>query len=103
MKLLELLKYVKKRPSMYLAKKDLYQLDAFIGGYLICQEQNEIKDESAQIFPKTFYDFVFEKYNRQKVGSWMEAVNEIAEREGVDAFDLFFDLLDEIKDEKNLR
>lgn len=97
MELIELLSYIKQRPQMYLRKSNLEQLEAFLGGYQLAQTLYK-NSNSEEVLRKDFVQFLVKKYNEVET-SWYEMVINIAAINQKDAFEIFFELIEEFETE----
>ena len=91
-KLYKTLKKIKERPGLYLGRKSLMLLDAFLGGYSICCYDLEKKIE-ADIFDG-FQEYIQQRYNIRSTQSWAKIIDfySLSDEE---AFDNFYNLYEE--------
>lgn len=95
----ERLTTMKDRPGMYLGKKSLSLLGAYITGYLDCQYESD--REFVSTFPE-FNDFIHEYYNISTCQDWVKIIIFHFSTDE-DAVDRFYKLLDMFMDKKNLK
>lgn len=81
---------IKKKPDIYLGRKSLELLDAFINGY--CSREFEEDNNCINDFLK-FDEFVRNQYKIQEEFNWLRIIQFYTNTDE-EAFDLFFDLLD---------
>ena len=95
-KLYELLKEIKKRPGLYLGRASLERLYAFINGYKHQDSYSAVQTDCLDGFQK----YVEKTYNIHTDHNWASIIQffSITEEE---AFDKFYELLDEFTSSKN--
>lgn len=87
----ELLQEIRKRPNLYLGKASLELLDAFIGGCsFYCYKANGYYPD----FFSGFQKFVQKRYKIQTTQGWWSIIRFFSYTDE-EAFNKFFDLLDE--------
>ncbi len=96
--LTELLKAVRIKPGMYIGKKSLTRLRAFIDGYFYALYKLNGKQEYLCFIPE-FQDWIADRYEIRSTHGWSEIINFFSQDEG-EAFDTFYELLDEFLLEK---
>jgi hypothetical protein len=83
---------IKQRPGLYLGKKSLHLLQAYLNGYL--DYYNETNEPNYFFLPE-FREYIQQRYNINTPSlNWTDIIILHAESEA-DAFDKFFQLLDE--------
>lgn len=97
MDLIQVLSYVKERPIMYLKAKTLNQLTAFITGWRTALSTHQIEYPAEEKFYNEFYYYLRLNYKLKREHSWEEMIEKMAKNKKKDAFDLFFELLEEFK------
>lgn len=84
----ELLLYIEKRPLMYFRNKDVFFLEAFLGGFLL---NEHIKNKnSADDFRSEFYSWLVEKFKFKDRSTWADLIDEISKKENLNSVDVFF-------------
>lgn len=86
-KLYEIIKKVKKSPELYLGKKSLERLDAFISGYIVACDNN------IEYFPG-FSEFIQDRFNIHDSHRDTEII-QFYSMSDEEAFYQYFELLDE--------
>lgn len=93
-KIYEILEQMKKRPAMYLGKKSIILLEAFINGYL--DREKEIDNNYIPSF-SYFANYVKEYYDNQISNSWAKIIL-FYSADDEEAFDIFYNILDDFKE-----
>ena len=95
----ELLDDIRRRPAMYLGRKSLRDLDAWLQGYHMGKaEAGAAASDEEQEF-REFDAFVQDKYDWHDVGGWAWKIA-YYHRDDASALDEFFKLLDEFRESK---
>ena len=87
----KLLNDMRIRPGVYFGKKSLDRLTAFLSGYMCCVHE---RDGGSTVYLPGFQEFVSERYNIKSAQHWSNIITFFSSTEE-DAFDLFYELLDE--------
>lgn len=93
--LFELLNKIKLKPGMYIGRASVTDLFLFLGGYRAAQQEFGIAfTDSEKRFYREFQPWLQRRFNMTTSKSWAKIIEfcSINERE---AFDAFFELLDE--------
>ena len=94
----KLLDDIRRRPYLYLERKSLQLLHAFISGcsfYYYVQEGKELG------FTSKFTKFLNSKYPEiHGTYNWANIIDKVSKND-MDAFDRFFEILDEFKEQEN--
>jgi hypothetical protein len=90
--LYELLKKIKDKPGLYLGKKSLERLHSFLSGYVVCLYDR--CNEPCPVLLSGFQEYVQKKYNIASTHS-CERIIDFYSTSDEEAFDKYFDLLDE--------
>ena len=93
----ELLEEVRKRPTMYITKKSIHCLRAYLDGWMH-RNTDEVKDLQQW---GEFNDWVEVKYNVRSTQGWAKII-EFWSLDDVEAVDHFFALLTEYKTGKGI-
>lgn len=96
--LYEVLKNVRECPKLYLGRKSLELLNAFISGYIVCQ--NKLSKNSAD-YLSGFQEFIEKKYGLETTHSWSSLIRFFASSDE-EAFDEFYILLDKYLQMQNV-
>lgn len=91
-KLYHLVQKIKKKPEVFLGKKSLHLLRAYLDGYI--DYHNEKNNEFNRFFLPKFQDYVEQRYNISKSHSWVSLITFYSNSEE-EAFDNFYLILDE--------
>lgn len=91
-----LLAAVRERPGMYIGRKSLRDLAAWLGGYRFARAQAGLPPLADEPAFDGFDSFVCEKYRWHDVGGWAAKIA-YYHRDDADALDQFFALLDEYR------
>ncbi|MEK8130471.1 hypothetical protein WMW72_21415 [Paenibacillus filicis] len=83
---------VKQRPGMYIGKKSLHLLQAYLNGYIAYH--NEVNKEPNYFFLSEFQGYIQRRYNINTTHSWAELITFFSSNDN-DAFDRFYELLDD--------
>ncbi|MCT2407692.1 hypothetical protein NZD88_09100 [Chryseobacterium antibioticum] len=84
----ELFPYIEKRPQMYFRGKDVFYLEAFLGGYLL---NEHLKDENFKNdFRHNFYEWLQNKFNLENNATWADFIDIISKNENLNSVDVFF-------------
>ena len=92
--MMEILEDVRKHPCIYLGQKSVVLLYAFISGYAVCQRRTTGMDSNAS---SGFEKFVKTKYHLDQLETthnWASVIRFFSMSD-TEAFDTFYDLLDE--------
>lgn len=89
--LIEILQDIKVRPEIYLGKKSLELLKAFITGFMICQ--NKLIHSSPDAIFLGFQKYVEQKYGLETTHGWHSIIRFFTSSDE-EAFDEFFLLFD---------
>lgn len=99
MKKMRVLEEIRKRPGLYLGKKSLYLLKAYINGYTY--GINEYNEEKTYNYFLDFQSYVENRLSISKTPyGWDRIINSLCESEE-EAFDKFFELYDEFMLERD--
>lgn len=90
----ELLDVLRERPGLFIGKKSLDRLTTFVTGYIHCAY---IKDGVMLQFLPGFQEFVENRYGKHSGRNWPHIIEFYSVYEE-DAFDKFYDLLDEFRE-----
>jgi hypothetical protein len=94
----ELIRRIQKRPSMYLGKPSINNLQAFLAGYSLARQELNTPDLDESDF-EGFQSWVQKKFNISSSQSWDKIILFFSEDEN-SALITFFRLLDEFLDSK---
>jgi len=83
---------MKQRPGMYIGKKSLHLLQAYLNGYIAYH--NEVNDKPNYFFLPEFQEYVQQRYNIHTTHSWASLITFFSCNDN-DAFDKFYELLDD--------
>ncbi|KMQ67730.1 hypothetical protein ACM39_12900 [Chryseobacterium sp. FH2] len=86
---IKLLSDLEKQPLLFINKKDISLLNAFITGYLLNDIFRNNKRPNYD-FRSSFSEWLKEKYNFEQELSWAEYLNSLSKYESLNAVDLFF-------------
>lgn len=93
--LLEILEEIKKRPQLYLGRKSLELLNAFISGFYVCQCRYQNRHLNiTEYYLSGFQTFIEQKYNLDTTHSWSSLIRFFCSSDE-EAFDKFYVLLNE--------
>ncbi len=95
--LFEILSKIKARPGMYLGNPSVDNLFMFLAGYKTARRELSIEPTEAELkFYGDFQPWLQEKFNIRTNNSWAALIqfHSVNQKE---AFDRFFDLLDEFR------
>jgi len=92
----EILMGIRKRPKMYLGKKSLRNLHMFMEGYKVSM----YRKPCTFIHDEGFMEFIHEKYNDYVTLHYFQVIERHSNSEE-EAFDKYFELLDEFTERKN--
>ena len=87
----KLLVELKYRPGVYIGKKSLERLSAFINGYMYCYYKH---NGGPSDYLPGFQDYIEKKYGIQSTHGWSEIIRFFSTTEE-EAFDSFFNLVNE--------
>lgn len=90
-KLLELLKEIRKIPELYIGKKSLERLYAFIGGYT--HHENFKKNNLDDDWMKDFQKYIENRYRLNTTHNWASIIQFFSNTEE-EAFNKFYEHLD---------
>ncbi|WP_185287473.1 hypothetical protein [Chryseobacterium lactis] len=79
----ELLPYLEKRPQMYFREKNVFFLEAFLGGFFF-------NEHSADDFRSDFYNWLQKKFNLENNLTWADFIEIISQKENLNSVDIFF-------------
>ncbi|MCD1258185.1 hypothetical protein B5M42_004945 [Paenibacillus athensensis] len=83
---------MKQRPAMYMGRKSLHLLQAYLNGYIAYH--NEVHDEPNYFFLPELQEYVQQRYNLHTTHSWASLITFFSGSDE-DAVDIFYKLLDE--------
>jgi hypothetical protein len=90
----QLLDKIKTRPALYLGKRSIFSLQAFLDGYTCaCRQLGIPVTEQEQEFAE-FQDWIEKQFNRQSTKSWARIILFYSEDES-QALDTFFELFED--------
>lgn len=84
----ELLINIEKRPQMYFREKNIYFMEAFLGGWFV-NEYLKNKDFRSD-FRSNFYDWLQKKYILENDLTWADFINILSKNENLNSVDVFF-------------
>ncbi|NCJ06950.1 hypothetical protein GS597_10600 [Synechococcales cyanobacterium C] len=90
----ELLQKVQQRPAMYLGKRSLSQLHAFLEGYLLARREAKIPMTTEEEDFEFFQEWIERRFGQANTQSWSHIILFYSEDEA-DALNRFFELLEE--------
>lgn len=96
--IIEKLYKIKEKPIIYIGKKSVILLRAYLDGYL--NREMELNPEFKSVFFE-FYDFIREDYKMAPNHSWERILTAYTNTDE-NAFDLFFKYLDKFLGSKNI-
>jgi hypothetical protein len=99
----KLLENIKKRPKMYIGSLSITKLHMLLMGYSMAKMEvslNKTIEESAEL--REFQDWIQEKYDILDSKSWANIILENSTGEE-EAFNNFFELFDEFRNQINKR
>jgi hypothetical protein len=98
----ELLEKIKKRPSMYLGKRSISQLQVFLDGYTFARRELGIPLTEEEREFEELQEWVEQRFNQASTQSWARIILFYSEDER-DALERFFELFEEfLQRNKNL-
>jgi len=88
MNIAELLPYIEKRPQMYFREKNVYFLEAFLGGFFVNEylKNMDFKND----FRSDFYEWLQNKFNIENKSTWADFIDIISQKENLNSVDVFF-------------
>ena len=86
-----LLEEIKEQPAIYIGKKSLDRLVAFLGGYSYCMYKQQ--NISTPILPG-FQEYISEYFKIESAHNWSSIIVSNS-RNDEEAFDMFYDLLEQ--------
>ena len=88
--------HIRSRPSLYFARKSLTGLSDFLEGFRLACVQHSVEDKGlGALVPKDFNEWVaYRTHFRESTSGWRRMILATTKSEE-DAFDRFFDLLEE--------
>jgi hypothetical protein len=90
-----ILEDIRKRPIIYLGEKSLYAFRHFWGGYSAALMDHGIQDSTECLIPSDFHDWVaYRLHFREATSGWYRMIRHHSQNEA-EAFDRFYQLLDE--------
>lgn len=89
-----LLSKIKQRPSLYLGKRSLGNLHAFLDGYTFAHRQLDIPMTQQERNFEEFQEWIEIRFNQVSTQSWSRIILFYSEDEAT-ALNLFFDLFEE--------
>lgn len=95
----ELIQKIKQRPSLYLNKRSLSQLQSFIEGYTFALRQVNIPVSKEEREFEGFQEWIEQKYNQQSTQHWTKIILFYSEDEA-NALNIFFELFEEFISQK---
>jgi hypothetical protein len=96
--LYDLLARIHQRPGMYLGIASLTRLSAFLGGYLCSRTESQLPDTPQEEEFSGFQDWIQARYGVTSAHGW-EQIILFHSADEKDAFNRFFQLLDEFRSE----
>jgi len=82
---------IKKQPGLYIGKKSLILLKAYIDGYI--ERQNELSNNYDLGFYPGFQEYIQTRFNIKSSHNWADIINFFSTTEE-EAFDRFYVLLE---------
>lgn len=84
----ELMTYIEKRPQMYFREKNVYYLEAFLGGFFVNEysQDKDIKND----FRSSFYEWLQNKFTFENKQTWADFIDIISKKENINSVDVFF-------------
>ncbi|WP_288445553.1 hypothetical protein [uncultured Chryseobacterium sp.] len=89
MKFEELMYYIERRPQQFIGEKNIFLLNAFLTGYLY-NDSIRLGERADYDFRSDFNDWLQNKFNYHNSFSWSNIINEISQKENLNAIDVFF-------------
>ena len=86
-----LLKEIREQPAIYIGKKSLDRLAAFLAGYSYCMYKQQ--NISTPILPG-FQEYISEHFKNESAYNWSSIIV-LNSRNDEEAFDLFYDILEQ--------
>ncbi|MNG06647.1 hypothetical protein D3C84_899030 [compost metagenome] len=86
------LQQIKQKPALYLGKKSLPLLQAYLNGYVA--HHNDTSGEENYFFLPELRDYISDHYNINTTHSWSDLITFFSTNDN-DAFDKFYELLDD--------
>jgi hypothetical protein len=97
----ELIQKIQKRPSLYLNKRSLSQLQTFLDGYTFALRQVNIPVSEQERQFEQFQEWIEQRYNQPATQHWTKIILFYAEDEA-DALARFFELFNEFIEQKQV-
>ena len=94
MEIIELLDSIKKRPGHFLGVKSIVKLEMFLNGFIYAKQVHEGRPPVEEPLLVNFTPWIKNKYGIKTEQSWMQVILFFSADE-FDAFDNFFNLLDD--------
>lgn len=94
MEFYELIEKIKQRPSLYLGKPSLENLQVFLDGYLFARRQLNISLTEQEKQFEAFQEWIEEKFAQKNTQSWTRIILFYSQDEQT-ALSRFFELFDE--------
>lgn len=92
---------IRPRPALYVGKKSLSKIQAFFYGYLYAVRFNDIDFDLGKFDSYSFHDWVAEKLGwYESTSGWLNMILKEVDNDEEKAVDLFYELLEEFKLEK---
>ncbi len=92
---------IKERPAMYVGAKSLTRIQMFFYGYLYALDLQDIDFDHKKFGPYNFHDWIANKLGwAESTSGWLNMILDKANGDDEKAVDLFYDLLEEFKLEK---
>lgn len=92
-----LLQKIKKRPAVYLGKKSIFSLQAFLDGYYFARRELKVELTEQESEFQEFLQWIRQKFNVETGQLWASIVLFHSADEGK-AVERFFNLFEEFKD-----
>ncbi|MCD1258180.1 hypothetical protein B5M42_004915 [Paenibacillus athensensis] len=86
------LQQIKQKPALYLGKKSLPLLQAYLNGYVAYH--NDTNNEEDYFFLPELRDYIIQHYNIDTSHGWPELITFFSSNDN-EAFDKFYELLDD--------
>ena len=100
--LLSIISKIKTKPGMYIGQPTITNLFMFLVGYKTARRELGIKpNEQEMIFQKEFQPWLQKRFEVETVNSYAKIIS-FYTRDEKEAFNYFFDLLDEFFQEKSV-